>query len=158
VRRIGWLCAVIAVIGGVLRAGPAQAQTIEAPQSCVVWTQGGVVECFGSVAALKAAEAALSPQRAAMASPQTSCDSDLELFSGANYTGSELDIWDNGYWVNLSSYGWADVAVSFSNGACQSYLATGTNGSGSWYPSSGPWVSVPNMGFFDYGVKSVYIV
>jgi len=134
-------------------------------QACLVGPGAGVVECFATVAEMKAAEATLglgsSPVPAAgSASPAASCTGDVELFSGASYTGRELDDWDDGVWANLSVFGFADTTVSFQGGACQFYLAQGTNGSGSWYPGyTGPYGASPNMGlYWNDTIQSVYIV
>ncbi|HZQ88193.1 MAG TPA: hypothetical protein VFA83_25320 [Acidimicrobiales bacterium] len=110
----------------------------------------GTVRCFTSVDTLKGAEAQLAAQ------PASSCF--LDLYSGANYTGSELDIYATGFWLNLSLYGFANRTVSFVNGPCQSYLAKGVNGGVPWYSNSGPWVAVANMGlYWNYSIQSVYI-
>ncbi len=126
-----------------------------------MWTQGGVVECFASAQLLADAEAQLRAAGAPLARGLSSnglCFSDVKLFSGASYTGLELDIWDVGYWVNLSSYGFQNLPVSFINGACQSYLAKGQDGTVPWYPNSGRWVAVANMGlYWDYTLESVYV-
>jgi hypothetical protein len=156
---------VVGVTSGVSATPSANGPTGSTPaQACLVWTQGGVVECFSSLGQLRAAETQLRPglagssRAAGGASPNTGCYSDLQLFSGASYTGSELDIWDVGLWVNLSNYGFANRTVSFSNGGCQSYLAKGPNGSVAWYPNSGPWTAVANMGlYWNDTIESVYI-
>jgi len=130
-------------------------------KACLVWTQGGIVECFASAQELAAAETRLRAASVALAPgviPNASCNSDVKLFSGSSYTGLELDIWDVGYWVNLSAYGFANLTVSFINGGCQSYLAKGPNGTVAWYPNSGPWVAVSNMGlYWNYTLESVYV-
>jgi hypothetical protein len=129
-----------------------------AAKGCFV-QQDGDAQCFTTVAAMKAAEAQLlTGTSSSEVSPETSCSSNLELFSGASFTGSEFDILANGYWLNLSSYGFADVTVSLVNGGCQSYLAQGTNGGTPWYSNSGPYVAVSNMGlYWNDTIKSVYI-
>jgi hypothetical protein len=149
-------------VGGAITGDLASGQGIS--KACLVWSQGGVVECFGSVQELKSREAQLRPTGSATGgssrgvSPLSLCYSYLQLFSGPSFSGSELDIWDVGYWVNLSVYGFANVTVSFANGGCQSYLAKGPNGSVAWYPSSGPWVAVANMGlYWNDTLQSVYI-
>jgi hypothetical protein len=137
-----------------------------AAKACFSAQQGAELECFASVAAMKAAEAKLgltgssSPAGSSSAAPATSCSSYVELFSGASYTGLEFDDFDDGYWLNLSSVGFADLTVSFAGGACQFYLAQGTNGGGSWYPGyTGPYGTSTNMGlYWNDTIKSVYIV
>jgi hypothetical protein len=156
---------VVGVTSGVSAAPAANVPTGSTPPSaCLVWTQGGVVECFSSVGQLKTTETQLrrrltgSSGAVGGVSPNTSCYSDLQLFSGPSFTGSEVDIWDVGIWVNLSNFGFANRTVSFSNGGCQSYLAKGPNGSVAWYPNSGPWVAVANMGlYWNDTIESVYI-
>jgi len=165
--------AAVAMLGGVPLAGAATVAgsagggSVDlshgwgSAKACLVWTQGGVVECFATAEELAAAESQLRAAAAPLAGgvvPNASCNSDVRLFSGASYTGLELDIWDVGYWVNLSAYGFANLTVSFINGGCQSYLAKGPNGGVAWYPNSGPWVAVANMGlYWNYTLESVYV-
>jgi hypothetical protein len=163
-----------AVVGCVLSIVPgaplANASSNTAPElangsggakACLVWTQGGVVRCFASSDQLKAAEARLrpgGPPTSGAVSANSLCYSYLDLYSGANFTGLELDIWDVGFWVNLSPYGFGGLTVSFANGGCQSYLAKGVNGGVPWYNNSGPWVAVADMGlYWDYSIQSVYV-
>jgi hypothetical protein len=172
-RRL--LCLLSAVLAGLMVLGfaPAAFATPSTPQAtlngtpidlsagwgaakgCVVTSQAAV-ECFTSIAALKAAESPLLAT--AGVSANGGCSSYLELFSGASFTGSELDLFEAGVWLNLSAYGFADRTVSFINGACQSYLAKGVNGGVPWYANSGPWVEVVNMGlYWNDTIQSVYI-
>jgi hypothetical protein len=77
-------------------------------KACLVWRSQGLVECFATVAELKATEAQLRPatlpdQQAAK--PATECSSSLDLYSGSNFAGRELSLWDEGYWQELSEYG-----------------------------------------------------
>ena len=127
-----------------------------AAKGCVVWGQSGGVECFTSIAALKAAES--HHQAAAGVPPPGTCSSYLDLFSGASFSGSELDVYDDAVWLNLSTFGFADRTVSFINGACQSYLAKGVSGGVPWYSNSGPWVEISNMGlYWNDTIQSVYV-
>jgi hypothetical protein len=140
---------VIAAPGEFSAAAASPASGPSAGGACMV-DPTGTVRCFTSVEGLKAAEAQLPAQ------PASSCF--LQLFSGANFSGSELDLYATGFWVNLSSYGFADRTVSFSNGPCQSYLAKGVNGGTPWYSNSGPWVAVANLGlYWNDTIQSVYI-
>ena len=170
VVAIAAVWAVVAAPVGQVGAAPAVGATGAMPDlasgwgsatACLVWTQGGVVECFASQEELRATEAQLRPVQAlapGSASPMSLCYADLRLFSGPSYSGSELDVWDVGTWVNLAAYGFANVTVSFSNGSCQAYLAKGPNGTVAWYPNSGPWASVANMGlYWNDSVQSVFI-
>jgi hypothetical protein len=133
-----------------------------AAKACLVWQQGGVVECFATRQELEAREAQLRPAGPASttaAAPDTSCASSLDLYTGANYTGNQLDLWDIGVWQNLADYGFDNVTVSFVGGACAFHLAQNANGGGYWYPGyTGAYGASPNMGSWDDTVSSVYIV
>lgn len=125
-------------------------------KACVVWHAGGVLECFTSDAALAQAEAALTS--AGVLPDVSTCGSALNLYSGTDYTGLHLAMYDRGYWQELSAYGFADTTKSFIGGACGFHLANGSWGSGYWYPgNTGPYSYSPNLGSWNDTIQSVYI-
>jgi hypothetical protein len=86
------------------------------------------------------------------------CSSPLILYSAPGYSGWELVLYDEGFWQELSYYGFADATDSFIGGACGFHLAQGNWGSGWWYPGyTGPWGYAANMGSWDNTISSVYI-
>jgi hypothetical protein len=141
-------------------------------QACLAWESRGILECFATEAELEQAESQLAGggagpvQGAAGLSAggtiqpnTTSCSSPLNLYSQSNYGGLHLALYDEGYWQELSYYGWAFLTRSFSGGACAFHLANGTWGSGYWYPGyTGPYGSAADMGSWDNTVQSVYII
>jgi hypothetical protein len=141
--------------------------------SCLVWRQGGVMECFRTVAELDAREAELAPQRdpaprrsagtgggtVASASASYSCSSSLRLYEHNWYGGRRLSFWDRGYWQNLYLYGFDNQTSSYIVGACYVHLAEHTDGWGWWYPGpTYPYAGEPVMswGWQDV-ISSIYI-
>ena len=66
----------------------------------------GPVECFATESALRARSAGLRAHKASSGCP-------VSLYSGAGYTGNVLEVWPQGYWLNLSDFGFDKVTVSF---------------------------------------------
>lgn len=66
----------------------------------------------------------------------SACSSSLRLYSSTGFGGSVLNLTARGSWLNLSSYGFDNLTSSFIVGACDSFLASGAGGGGSWYPGS----------------------
>ena len=64
------------------------------------------------------------------------CSSSLRLYSSSGFGGSVLHLTARGSWLNLSNYGFDNITSSFIVGACDSFLASGASGGGSWYPGS----------------------
>ena len=135
--------------------------------ACLVWRQGGVVECFRSVDALDALEARLAPRRAAtapatddgslLAASSYSCWSSLRLFEHNWYGGRQLLFWDRGYWQNLYLYGFDDQLSSYIVGGCYAHLAEHPDGGGWWYPGpTYPYAGEPAMWWQDV-ISSIYI-
>ncbi|MEA2686176.1 MAG: hypothetical protein QOE93_1371 [Actinomycetota bacterium] len=62
------------------------------------------------------------------------CSSSLRLYSSTGFGGSVLHLTARGSWLNLWSYGFDNITSSFIVGACNSFLASGASGGGSWYP------------------------
>lgn len=131
-------------------ATTAQSSAQGSTQACLV-RPAGSVECFTTVAAMQAASGQL------MATGAISCP--VTLYTGASYTGRALELTGQGYWMNLSDYGFDNIAVSFKGTGCGFHLAQGQYGDGYWYPgNTGPWAACPNMGTgWDDVVSSVYI-
>jgi len=142
-------------------------------QACLVWRQGGVMECFRDTKALEAREAQLEPQRAAALSTPTtsdsagyvtapysySCSSSLRLYENNWYSGRRLSFWDRGYWQNLWWYGFNDQTSSYIVGSCPVYLAEHGDGGGGWYPGpTYPYAGDPNM-YWDWQdtISSIYL-
>jgi len=121
-----------------------------ANEACLVHPDGKA-ECFSTVAAMRARSAQLAATTASFC-PVT-------LYSGTNYTGQALELTGQGYWINLSDYGFDNVTVSFIGTGCGFHLAQGQYGAGYWYPgNTGPWASSPDMGpGWDDTVSSTYI-
>jgi hypothetical protein len=136
--------------------------------SCLVWRQGGVLECFRTEEALDAFEARLAPRRAATSSTSStddgmllaassSCWSSLRLYEHNWYGGRRLSFWDRGYWQNLYLYGFDNQASSYIVGDCYVHLAEHTDGWGWWYPGpTYPYAHEPVMGWQDV-ISSIYI-
>jgi hypothetical protein len=126
-------------------------------QACIL-LKPGPATCFTTAAAMNAWSAAMAKGSTAVATASWSCP--VSLFSGANYTGRALAIYAQGFWLNLSDYGFDNATVSFVGNACGFHLADGYWGGGYWYPGyTGPWAYCPNMGSaWNYRISSIYIV
>lgn len=157
-RRWAWVVCVMLAVGAAGR--PAAAETgavVGSPsRSCLVWTQGGVVECFGSDKELDVRSAELAAARSARAG---SCSSSLDVWADAAFLGTHLRFWDEGVWINLADYGFDDQLSSYYGGACSFHLAESAWGGGVWYPgSTGPYGSSSSVGAaWDDRVSSVFI-
>lgn len=141
-------------------------------RACLVWRQGGVLECFRSEAALDAKEAQLRGGRSARdglnggedgATESEAfrssgyCSSSLRLYEHNWYSGRRLSFWDRGYWQNLADYGFEDRTSSYIVGGCYVYLAEHAWGGGWWYPGpTYPYAGEPVMGWQDV-ISSIYI-
>lgn len=145
-------------------------------QACLVWRQGGVLECFRTRQALAGRERSLqaahggggggAPQGGSASGSGTvtafsaySCWSSLRLFDYGGYGGRELDFWDRGYWQNLGDYGFDDSTSSYIVGGCYSHLAEYRDGAGWWYPGdTSPYHGEPYMySNWNNRVSSIYI-
>lgn len=138
-------------------------------RACLVWRQGGVMECFRSEAALDARENQLrsrrpAPEQEAEVTASYSsysysyyCSSSLRLYEHNWYSGRRLSFWDRGYWQNLGDYGFDNATSSYIVGACYAHLAEHPNGGGWWYPGpTYPYAGEPAMGWQDV-ISSIYI-
>ncbi len=137
-------------------------------KACLVWRQGGVLECFRSAEALDAREAQLAPRRAALDSTTSygataaysySCSSALRLYEYNWYSGRRLSFWDRGFWQNLGDYGFEDQTSSYIVGGCYVYLAEHAYGGGWWYPGPNyPYAGEPAMSWdWQDTISSIYI-
>ncbi len=142
--------------------------------ACLVWRQGGVLECFRTPQELDAREAQLAPQRAAMGAPVAtaatgsdltaavaaySCSSSLRLYENNWYGGRRLSFWDRGFWQDVADYGFNDRTSSYIVGGCYVYLAEHNDGAGWWYPGpTYPYAGEPVMSSgWDDVISSIYI-
>lgn len=141
--------------------------------ACLVWRQGGVLECFRTVEELDAREAELAPRRAAQggstranaitggavaaSTASYACSSSLRLYEHDYYGGRRLSFWDRGYWQNLYLYGFDNRTSSYLVGACYVHLAEHPDGGGWWYSGpTYPWAGEPSMWWQDV-ISSIYI-
>lgn len=140
-------------------------------RACLVWRQGGVLECFRSEQALEAREAQLAPRRAEQEESTSSttvasysyasysCSSSLRLYDYTSYGGRQLSFWDRGYWQNLSDYGFDNSTSSYIVGGCYAHLAEHGSGAGWWYPGpTYPYAGESVMSWsWQNRVSSIYI-
>jgi hypothetical protein len=135
-------------------------------RACLVWRQGGVVECFRTPQALDAREARLrehgkppASDGVATASYGWSCSYPLRLFDYSWYGGRQLSFWDRGYWQNLWDYGFDNRTSSYAVGGCYVYLAEYAGGGGWWYSGPNwPWAGEPVLSWgWDNAISSIYI-
>jgi hypothetical protein len=140
-------------------------------RACLVWREGGVLECFRTPQALEAREAQLAPRRDAgpgvesstgiqsgYAAYSYSCSSSLRLFDYSWYGGRQLSFWDRGYWQNLWDYGFDNRTSSYIVGGCGTHLAEHPNGGGWWYPGpTYPYAGEPTMPWWSNVISSIYI-
>lgn len=134
--------------------------------ACLIWRQGGVMECFRSAEALDALEARLAPRRegsapstdgSLLAASSYSCWSALRLYEHNDYGGRQLLFWDRGYWQNLYLYGFDNQMSSYIVGGCYAHLAQHPDGGGWWYPGpTYPYAGEPAMSWQDV-ISSIYI-
>lgn len=142
--------------------------------ACLVWRQGGVVECFRTEQELDALEAELSGRHDAVTAVETvaptgpvptaavaaySCSSSLRLYDYSYFGGRRLSFWDRGFWQNVSDYGFNDRTSSYIVGGCYVYLAEHNDGAGWWYPGpTYPYAGEPVMApGWDDVISSIYI-
>lgn len=161
---VAWLVALAVIVGSTASAGaspvrqPDLAHGWGSAKACML-PPNGVVECFATQAGLRARSDQLrsGPANGSMSALAGGCP--VVLFSGAGYTGNALEIWPQGYWVNLADYGFANVTVSFYSYGCGFHLADYAWGGGHWYPGyTGPWAATWDMGWsWDWRVSSVFI-
>jgi hypothetical protein len=126
---------------------------------CAVTSAG--TDCFASQSAYNAWASAIVPTTSlALPVPSVNCSTGLKLFQSVNYGGSELVLYVQASWINLSAYGFAGAVSSYQVGACTVGMAASTNGSGAAYPgATSPDSDVPTMGSaWNDRVQSVYIV
>jgi hypothetical protein len=135
-------------------------------RACLVWRQGGVLECFRSSEALDRRAAQLAPARAAhdssgavTALSSFSCSSSLSLYDYGGYGGRRVSFWDRGFWQNLGDYGFDDAPSSYIVGGCYAHLAEHPDGAGWWYPGdTSPYHGEAYMyWYWDNRVSSIFV-
>ena len=118
-------------------------------RACLVWRQGGVLECFRTAEELDARGAQLRPSQdttTSVAASSYSCSSPLRLYYYTWYGGRQVSFWDRGWWQNLADYGFGDRTSSYVVGACYAHLAEHPDGGGWWYPGpTYPYAGEPVM-------------
>ena len=124
---------------------------------CAVTSTGN--QCFSTQAEFQSWVA--SANVATEASPLTggNCSSALELFTGKNYSGTELAIYDQAIWINLSTYDFGDKTNSYKVGACNTAMTSAANGGGAQYPgptTAGSAATSMVSGWSDR-IESVYV-
>ena len=157
-RRLVWVVCAVVAVGATVRPAAAAPSAGGSPvRSCLVWTQGGVVECFGSDKELDARAAELASARASRST--SSCASSLDVWSATGFLGTHLRFWDEGVWINLADYGFDDQLSSYYGGACSFHMAESAWGGGAWYPgATGPYGSSNDVGaVWDDRVSSLFI-
>jgi hypothetical protein len=93
------------------------------------------------------------------AAPSGNCSTGFKLFSHTNYGGTELVLFVQSSWINLSAYSFSDVLSSYKVGACAVGMTAGPNGSGAVYPgATSPGSDVTTLGAWNDRVQSVYII
>lgn len=146
-------------------------QDWEEARACLVWRQGGVLECFRTPQSLDARMAQLSPERQrgpdspdatetmSYSTSSFSCSSSLRLFDYSYYGGRQLSFWDRGFWQNLSDFGFEDRTSSYAVGGCYAHLAEHAWGGGWWYPGpTYPYAGEPVMyAGWSNTISSIYI-
>lgn len=158
-RRWAWVVCVLLAVGATGRpvaAAATGAIVVSPSRSCLVWAQGGVVECFGSDKDLDARSTELSAAKAGRAG---TCASSLDVWADAGFVGTHLRFWDEGVWINLADYGFDNQLSSYYGGACSFHLAESAWGGGAWYPGpTGPYGSSNDVGTaWDDRVSSVFV-
>ena len=87
------------------------------------------------------------------------CGTNLVLFSGTAYSGSQLYLSARGQFIGLSAYGFDNITSSYQVGACSARFYEGGGGS-TQYPgstSAGTWSSTMVSGW-DNRISTVYIL
>jgi hypothetical protein len=85
------------------------------------------------------------------------CSSSLRLYDGGGYTGSVLYLTTRQVVLNLSSYGFDNVASSYRVGACATTFYSLSNAGGGWFSRAAYAQSTSMPAGFSNVVSSVYI-
>lgn len=113
--------------------------------SCIIWRQGGVAECFRSEAemsplVLNVEEQILAEEHVDREAPDyniLACPACLHLYQDKNFKGRHLTFCDvGGSFKNLTAYGFNDKLSSYKTGWYPAHLAEHTGGKGYWYPGN----------------------
>jgi hypothetical protein len=111
-----------------------------AAHACAVLSSTDI-QCFSTGAELasfltaQSGSAGASGTATGQVTPDDSCGTSdgqyLYFYQNQNYGGDELALANDGYWVNLSAFGFSDEMTSWINDtACNAYAAKGINGGG----------------------------
>ena len=156
-RRWACMACAVAVVAVASAVGAATVRVEGGTdRSCLVWRQGGVVECFGSDKELDARSAELASAHVARS---LSCVTSLDVWAASGFSGTHLRFWDEGVWINLADYGFDEQLSSYYGGACSFYMAEDAWGGGAWYPGdTGPYASSSFVGWdWNDRISSLYI-
>lgn len=86
------------------------------------------------------------------------CTPSVRLYSGANHSGSLLNVTAQYTFVNLSSHGFDNITSSYRIGGCNAGLYGGANGASPYPGNTSAGVSASSMlSGWDNAVSSVYI-
>ena len=125
---------------------------------CVVTSSG--TSCFSSQSSYQTWASSQPTLLPGVVSPlSSSCSTGLRLYSKVGYAGSELILYVQSSWINLSAYSFANVLSSYHVGACAVGMTASVNGSGAVYPGAGsPGSNVSTLGAaWNNRMQSVYI-
>jgi len=89
----------------------------------------------------------------------STCASSLKLYNGTSYTGTVLNLSTRFSYINLSTYGFDNLASSYKVGACDVDMFAGAGGAGCLYPgdTSANSHAVAMSSGWNNVVSSVYI-
>jgi hypothetical protein len=109
-----------------------------AARACI--EHDGVVDCYRSekqmLAAHPQASGGVSQLAGASVAAAAACSSSLRLYDGTSFGGQVLTLTTRQTTLNLSSYGFDNLASSYKVGACATSLYASANLGGSAYPGS----------------------
>jgi hypothetical protein len=127
------------------------------------------VRCFDSADEMNAAVGTSSPEAAStstspslsttstMSTATLSCSGWLYLYDGTNFTGRYLAFHDEGYWQNLSAWGFDNQMSSWwNNTGCTAYASWDANGGGAYLVMSA-YSSQAYLGSWDNQASAIYI-
>lgn len=138
--RIALTCAVICVLVPAVTAAAADTPTHDLPATAtygdlevpVSLAVGMGLDCNLIGEELSCYQSADEAQKAAVDSAvvASTCSPPMTLYNGTSFTGSSLNIYTQGVWINLGTYGFSNLTSSWSTGCVGGYLADGTGGAG----------------------------
>jgi hypothetical protein len=116
-------------------------------------------ECFHSESEMDAYLSTPAEAATMLLSPATSCSSSLRLYAGTSYTGTVLNLYVQGSFINLASYSFDNLTSSYKVGACSTVFYSSASGGGLVYTGdTSALAQAATMNFgWDNVVSSVYI-